>query len=297
MLNFEKMGSPVYTNTASPLAQLLMEEYPEVINAVRLDKEPGLIQYNQKRFNEEKFFYAEPSFLEIFSFPIVKGNPETALKDPFTVLITEEMSMKYFGTDDPINKTLRYCRGGEENDFKITGVLKNVPQNSHIRFDFLASFKTLYSTTDINWDSWMPPQCKIYIRLQEGVNPFELEKKLEDFVVEKTRGWYKVLLQPIKNIHLHSHVNQEFEENGSIVYIYLFSTIGFFIIFIACINYMNITTARSTTRSKEIGLRKTIGATRRLLIRQFLAESILWAFTAFGISMLLVVGIHYPYWV
>jgi len=288
MLKFERMGSPDYTITASPLAQLLMEEYPEVINAVRLTKEPGLIQYDQKRIEEEKFFYAEPTFFEIFSFPLVKGDPETVLKEPFTVLITEEISTKYFGTEDPINKTLRYCRGGVINDFKITGVLKNIPQNSHIHFDFLASFQTLYSTTDIDWNSWMPPQCNTYVRLREGSNPFELEKKLENFVLEKTRGWYKVLLQPLKNIHLHSHVNLEFEENGRIVHIYLFSTIGFFIIFIACINYMNITTARSTTRSKEIGLRKTIGATRQLLIRQFLSESILWAFAAFGISMVLV---------
>ena len=292
MSNIKRMDSSDYSNTPPPLAQVMVEEFPEVINTTQVCKKSGLVQYENKSFNEDKFFFAEPSFLEIFSFPLITGNPETVLKEPFTVLLTEGMSKKYFGDEDPVNKIIKYRREGVNHDFKITGVLKNVPKNSHFKFDFLASFPTLSSLLNYNWNQWFPPQFKIYAHLQENADPSALEKKIEDFLINiQGEKRYKILLQPLKSIHLHSHLNLEFEENSDIMYVYLFSGIGFFIILIACFNYMNLSTACSLSRSKEIGLRKVMGANRSCLIKQFLVESMLLAGLASAGSIFLVRGI------
>lgn len=282
--------SNIRNTTPGALKASIAENFPEVLKSTRAFRYGGIINKEEKIINERNITYADPEFLDIFTYPLLSGDSKTALNEPFSILLTSDMADKYFGVDNPMGKLLNV----DNNDYKITGILENTPKNSHYPFDFLASFNTLYtiyrSEENINaWNQgnnmWNP-----YILLPDNHNPAELEKKLLPFIKkymgEDTNGEF--LLQALTSIHLHSNINHEIEANGDIRNIYIFSAIAFFIMLIACLNYMNLSTARSSKRAKEIGVRKVVGANREGLVKQLISESLFYVIIAFGISIVLV---------
>lgn len=274
-------------NSPVPMAAALMSDYPEVVAATRIKPSfnPVLVGHHENQFSEPDVYFVDGNFFDIFSFALIDGNAQTALREPYSVVITEEMAGKYFGRENPIGKVLRF---NNQTDFKVTGVVQNVPAQSHFQFDFLASF----SSWDISRStSWTSNHLYTYLLLQEGYDADLLAAKLPE-VVRKyvgpqmeeglgvtfeqftaAGGIYAYGLQPIEQIHLHSKLTGELEPNGDIQYVTIFSLIAFFIMLLACINFMNLATARSARRAREVGLRKVVGSSRVQLVRQFLLES------------------------
>jgi putative ABC transport system permease protein len=283
--------------TPAPFAPAMENDFKEVVNAVRFMSSENignkvLVSFKDNHFYEDKWFYADDSVFDIFTFPLVKGNPRTALKEPLSVVVTEEAAKKYFGDEDPIRKVLTVTDEYNQNDFLITGVLKNIPPNSHFRFDFLASFITVEKHYRFNLTNWFNHAYYTYLLLEQGSNPKDLEKKfpalIEKYAGKEGASVLKPHLQPLASIHLHSHLQHEIEANSDIVYVYVFSATAFFILLIACINFMNLATARYACRTREVGVRKVIGARRPQLVQQFLGESILFSLIALPVSILLV---------
>ncbi len=244
----------------------------------------------EHRFNEPRFFFVDSMVFEVFSFPFVKGDPETALQEPYSVVITEPMARKYFGNKDPIGRTLRF---EGQHDLKVTAVLEPVSENSHFQFDFLASFSTVTGIQNgVEPKGWNWNPCWTYLLLTEGTNPEALEDKLPSFVdkhfPDNIRERTSLHLQPLTDIHLHSHLDYEINPNNNVAYVYIFSIIATLILLIACINYMNLATARSAKRAREVGMRKVLGAERSQLIWQFLGESFLMSLIAVALSLPMV---------
>jgi len=278
-----------YPLVFSGVPPILKNEFSEVMNFVRFDPRLNvLISSGDKKFYEERLFYADASVFEVFTFPLVKGDPETALKEPYSIVLTEKMAEKYFGGEDSMGRTLTI---DNEHDYKITGILRKISRNSHIKFDFLASMATLEAQEPRYGKMWAW-NCYSYLLLPEDYSYLDLVKKLPDFIRrhrgEKAAQSYTFSLQPLTSIHLHSHLAYEIEANGDIRYVYIFSAIAFFILLIACINFMNLSTARSANRAKEVGVRKVLGADRIRLAKQFLGESLFLSLMALPIAVALV---------
>jgi putative ABC transport system permease protein len=223
------------------------------------------VRYKNGQFHEKRFLYAEPEFLEIFSFPVVNGDPKTALEEPNTVMITKDLAQKYFGKENPMNKIINI---DNELDYRITGILENVPDNSHLKFDFLASFSTLLGTWGQNQlTSWQNSSVWTYIQLAKNSNPQKFDTLLKKYDTVGFEGHPTSFhLQSLENIHLGQNVAFDLPGKGDIRYIYLYSAITLFILLIACFNYMNLSIARSFSRAKEIGIRKVVGAKRKGII-------------------------------
>jgi putative ABC transport system permease protein len=275
-------------------------DLPDVVAYVRLAKSgPTVVRYKDKTFTEEDFFGADSTVFDVFSFPFVAGNPKTALTQPNTVVITESIAHKYFGDENPIGKILN---AGKQDNFIVTGVIKDVPQNSHLHPDFMGSLTTLQDSRN---PTWMSNNYYTYLLLRKGVNLVEFQKKLDEEVIkyaspqlkavagislEQFRAAgnkYGYVLQPLTSIHLNSHLDYEIEPNGDITYVYIFSAIAIAILLIACINFINLATARSEKRAKEVGVRKTLGSARSYLVGQFISESIVMSIVA----VILAIGI------
>lgn len=274
------------------VAPAIAGEYPAIIEqAVRFFnmQAPTLTLENgpDRRFNESRFFFVDSAVFEVFSFPFLKGDPKTALLEPFSVVLTDEMAEKYFGQEDPMGKTLRF-EGA--HDLKITGILHRIPANSHFRFDFLASFSTVTGIQNgVKPEGWNWNPCWTYVLFHEGVPPGDLAARLPGFVQkffpDNIREKTSLHLQALTDIHLHSHLDYEIEANSSITYMYIFSISAALILLIACINYMNLATARAIRRAREVGIRKVLGAQRLQLVRQFLGESFLLSFLAVALAL------------
>ncbi len=277
--------------TPAPLAHAIVEEYPEVISATRFVKSTEtLLIYGEKSFLENNFYFTDPQTFEIFSFKLLKGDLKTALDDPYSIIVSEQMAEKYFGDEEPLGKTISY-KGS--HDFTVTGILKNIPRNSHLTMDFIASFETYKLLTGTDFSKWYMSSLYTYLLLREDADPLQLESKLpallEKYWNKEKAAQYRYFIQPLSKIHLHSQlIDDEIATNSDIKLIYLFSSIAFLILIIACINYMNLGTARSAQRSKEVGIRKVVGAQKRQLIKQFLGESTILTFIAFLVSILIV---------
>ncbi|NII27993.1 FtsX-like permease family protein [Pseudoflavitalea sp. X16] len=283
---------------APPFAPLLENDFKEIETITRLfPVGTTTLRYNDKVFNERNVYMADEHFHDIFSMQVTKGNPATALKDPYTVMLTEEMAEKYFGKEDPMNKLIGMY---DDQSFKVTGIFKPFPSNAHFHPSILVSFNTLkdsavYGERNLrtNWGNnafytYMLLPANYDAQKLEAQFPAFLDRHLDPGAPVKASRWTQLSLQKLTDIHLHSHLDSELEENGDIKRVYIFSAIALFILLIACINYMNLSTARSVLRAKEIGIRKVVGAERRELIFQFLSESslITWMamILAFGLT-------------
>jgi len=269
----------------APWGPALYNDFPEVENFVRFRGHGRtLMSSGDKGFYESEGLYADSTIFEVFTFPLLKGNPKTALTRPNTMVINERMAEKYFGTEDPVGQSLVF---NNQDEFEITGIMQNIPANSHIKFDYLIPF-FMYQ----RWDTseWGVNNFYTYLLLAEGTAT-QLEAKIPEFLErhagERTAAASINKLQPITDIHLHSNLLRELEANGDIANVYIFSAIAIFILLIACINFMNLATARSANRAKEVGIRKVVGSQRLQLIKQFLGESIFLSI----IGILLAVGL------
>lgn len=295
------------TRTPHPMAQAMVHDFPEVEQAVSLTPlwGPGLTRQiftvrnpdKNVRYDESNVLAVDSTFFQVFSFPLIKGNPKTALKDPGGVLISEKTALKYFGTTDCLGRQLQ--ANDEKSLIAIAGVFKDVPQASHFHFDFLTSYVREKSDPNDPYYTWADFGHYNYVRLKEGTDAKQLEKKLlswsrkyisfsdEDFrwLTDHNYGFQ---LQPITSIHLQSHLRWELEPNGNIAYVYLMSAAALLILIIGAVNFINLNMAQASERAKEIGLRKSLGAFRQQLVSQFLGESVLVTLMAIVLSMVLI---------
>jgi len=293
-------GSTNTARTPPPWAPALKADFPEVKSFVRF-KSPlvsWLISFDEedKRFHEKGFYFADPDVFEMFDFKLLKGNIENALVQPNTVVITESTAKRYFGDRDPMGLVLR---ADNTYDFTITGVMQDVPKNSHITFDFLASFESLNVLPIYGGQNYgrfentgLFPDIYTYLLFEKDFKPQSFIGKmpafLEKYLGDRLEQFNIKLftdLQPLETIHLHSHLEAEVSANSDISYIYIFSAIGFIILVIACINFMNLATVSSTNRNREVGMRKVLGAHRWQLVFQFIGESLLISIIALAIAL------------
>ena len=281
-------GNRVSRSALTPpvLATVLKDAFPELPEVVRfIGSGTSLIRFQEKRFYEDRFFLVDPEIFDVFSFSFVKGDPKTALIEPYTIVITEEMAQKYFGDANPVGETLMRWGTG----YRVTGVLKNTPHNSHFKFDFLASEKSLKGD---EMEAWYMHSAYTYVLLPKGYDATDLARRFPEFVAQKvdrrSAANLALSLQPLTDIHLRSHLDNEIEPNGDIQYLYIFGAIAVLILLIACINFINLSTARSAHRAREVGMRKVLGAHRLQLARQFLGDSVLVSLIAFLLAVSLV---------
>jgi len=268
--------SPTYA-----LAPALKSLYPEVEEFSRVwFWHSSLVKYGDKSFEEDRIYMADPGFFRMFSFPFVKGEPETALADRNAIVLTEEAALRYFGAEDPIGKVLYLAE--DRADFTVTGVIENIPPNSHMQFDFMIRVEFLGEDRLARWEEWTGP-C--YILLRQDASAPAFTAKIADIYKENVdpEATFFPVLQPLTNVHLY-----ELGVPGSIKKVYVFSAVAVFILIMACINFMNLTTARSAQRAKEVGVRKVIGAFRSQIIRQFLGEALVVAFFSLVLALVLV---------
>jgi len=281
-------------STNFPPAIALRNDFPEVINSARFrlqQKTP--VKFGEKQFFEEYVSYADETVFDIFTLPMLNGDPKTALKTAYSVVITKDMANKYFGVNNPIGKILKF---NNKYDYTVTGVIKNVPRNSHFKFDMLCSMESLRAQNRQLVESWSGPFGSYsYVLLKEGCDYKELEKKFPAFVdkymgddLKESAGVdIEYFLQPLTTIHLHSHRRHEMAGNSNITYIYIFAIVALFILLMACINFMNLATARSAKRAREIGMRKVLGGDRANLIKQFFGESLIYSFLSLFLALIL----------
>ena len=291
-----------------PFAPLLKNDFGEIEDITRTISNGNTpMKYEEKMFNEDNVMFADDHFFNFFKANVVKGNPQKALSDPYSVLLTEEIAKKYFGNDDPMNKVIR-INVGAYFDFKVTGVYKSFPSNTHFHPAILLSFNTLNDTLIYGAENlrtnWGNNSFFTYIRLPNYYDPKRLEAAFPAFLDKHMTSGPKYKpsqgttlgLQKLTDIHLRSHTDYEAEENGDIKRVYIFSAIALFILLIACINYMNLSTSRSTLRAKEIGIRKVAGAERKEIVFQFLSESILVSYVslvfAIALTWLVLPGLN-----
>ena len=290
-----KGTDPSYSvGTLGPLAAALQDDFPEIQHAVRAHNRGTWISYGDKGFFQSHRV-ADASILDVFTLPLIKGDPQTVLKDPYSILLTEQMAQKYFGDEGAIGKVVNVEDKYFGGDYTITGILQDIPRNSHFYFDCLSSTVTPSSFMQDTWVIWHQASYRpvqTYLLLHEGHAPAELERKFPDFVERhmgaEVRAHMTYSLQPLTRIYLYSNVDYGIPWYGGITYVYLFSSIAFFILLIACINFMNLATARSANRAQEVGMRKVVGTHRVQLIGQFLGESILLSFLALLLAVVLV---------
>lgn len=282
-------------NSASapfPVAFTLQGEYPGMIDKVvrlfNFQAPRSFVEYGEKKFNERRFFFADSTYFGIFDHKFLQGNPETALDQNNTVVITRSTAKKYFGDENPLGQTIKFETG---IDLMVTGVIEDVPEQSHFRFDFLASMSTLRKLYGGKLpQTWVWNPCWTYLLLDKNTDPATLEAKFPEFInkyfYDAEKDNISLYLQPLTDIHLKSKLDYEISPNNDIRSIYILSGIAVFLLIIAMINYMNLATATSSGRIKEIGIKKVSGASRRHLIGQFISESVMMSVFAMIIALI-----------
>ena len=290
--------------SSPPMAEALLNDYPEVEQVVRLKQSGGwMVRSGDRMFHEtqKEFIFADSSFFDVFSFQLIKGDPATCLRDPRSIVLTEEYANKYFGDQDPIGQTLKIEQ--DTNLSVITGVMEDFPENSHFHVKMIGSLSTLGESRST---MWVNHNFYTYVVLKEGTDPLVFEERLQEMVTkyvgpiitqfmgidmeqfESAGHSYGYRLQKLTDIHLHSDLQYELEPNGNPLYVYIFLVAAILILVIAGINFMNLATARSTVRAREVGLRKVVGSSRRQLIAQFLTESVVLSILALIVAIILV---------
>jgi len=289
----------------APAGPTVLREYPEVMKEVRFRGNGGrLVKKGNQNIREESVIMADSTLFDVFSLPMIAGDPHTALKEPRSVVLTEKMALKYFDGTNVVGKTLMI---NDSVPYKVTGVINEIPAQSHFHFDFFLSLSESEEAKRTD-DGWLSNNFNTYLVLREGTDAKKFEAKMnqglivnhvaplvhaavnismEDFY--KSGNMLQFQLTPLTSIHLHSNKTAELDANGNIQYVYIFSAIAVFILLIACVNFMNLSTARSANRAKEVGIRKVLGSLRGNLIWQFIMESVLISF----IAMVLAIGLAY----
>ncbi|WP_114938011.1 ABC transporter permease [Mucilaginibacter endophyticus] len=282
---------------APPFGPLLKNEFPDIKKVTRLFPNGDVVlRYKEKLFTEMGSYFADENFLSFFDLKTIAGDPKTALSEPYTVMMTEDMARKYFGNEDPMNKEIRL---DNQFNFKVTGIFKPFPANSQMHPQMLISFNTLndgrvYGRNALA-TNWGNNSFFTYLLLPDNYNIDRISSQFPAFIDKymnfpgqpRQSKFTQLHIQKFLDIHLHSHLDDEVEQNGDIKTVYIFSAIALFILLIACINYMNLSTARSTLRAKEIGIRKVIGAQQKEIITQFLSESVLITYFSLVLALIL----------
>ena len=288
--NLVKFGGNenVYAASPAPAAQALKSDFPEIEQVVRLQvAEKKRVKKGSQYIQEDRVVYADSSLFAVFTLPMIDGNPASALRDPHSAVITEQTAKKYFNQTNVVGRTLLVNEG---EPYKITGVIRDLPTQSHFQFDFFLSVSTLPWSRE---EAWLSNNFTTYVVLKPGADPARLEAKFGGFIrkymgpqlqdvlhvsfdaFEQNGNYYRFSLFPLTRIHLESNCVDDLAPNGNIEYVYIFSAIALFILVIACINFMNLSTARSASRAREVGVRKVLGSPRKYLIAQFLTESVM----------------------
>ncbi|MBX2842738.1 MAG: ABC transporter permease [Flammeovirgaceae bacterium] len=298
--------STLYAIIPHSFSKVIEADYPEVESATRLFYFPGntVFRYEDKKgnlniFEEKKFVQADSNFFDIFSIPLIKGNKTEVLKNPNSAVLTEETAKRYFGDKDPINQVIKT----QNADFIVTGICENIPSNSHFDFDILAGIASNQFLQNLNFIGF---SAYTYVVLKDKSSPAKLESKLPEMVLkyaapqieqnmeisyqsyQEAGNGYRYFLQNIQDIHLQSQLEAEMKVNGSMSMVYILISIALFILMIACINFMNLTTARSSERAKEVGIRKSLGSFKKQLIFQFLTESVLVSLISLVIAFVII---------
>lgn len=291
-----------FATVAAPVAQGLVDTYPEVTAATRLNQGGfPVLRYEDKAFSEERFFWADSTVFDVFTMPFLAGVPKTALVAPYSIVFTESMAIKYFGDVNPVGKTVNM---DNNQDYTVTGVIEDIPEASHFHPDFLASMSSRQANLRASWAT--NNNFATYFLLDPSMPAPEFQEKLKALVVQRvypeisqlfntsvenvlaSGAEFEYLVHPITDLHLRSNLRAQFEPSGNILYVYLFSGIAFAILLIACINYVNLSTAVSAQKAKEVGIRKAVGSSRRHLVAQFLSDSTVLSLISMGIALLVV---------
>lgn len=283
----------------------LKETYEQVRDYVRLHRADGMISYQKDGIITSNFerrgFYADSGFFSMFSFPLLKGNKDKVLKNPNSVVITESVAKKYFGSEEPLGKVLTLNTEWQGGDYVVEGVVKDLPENSHIKFDLLFSIEKLLTNDQFKHGSWYWTNFYNYVRLQPGTDIAQFQSKMDTILFKhlgremlKSNRKQKFVLQPIRDIHLHSNIFSEMDVNGNAQLVSFILIIAFLIIGIAWLNYLNLSTVKAMERAKEVGIRKVMGSGKSQLIIQFLLESLLLSFVAIVIAAILLIIVK-PY--
>ncbi len=289
--------------TMPPVAQTMKKDFPEIKDATRiLSFGTPAIVYNNTAFKDDGFALVDPNFFSLFTLPMIEGDAKTALAQPDGIVITQETAEKYFGKAEPIGKIIE-INTDTNRVYKVTGVIKNIPANSHFHFDLLGS---MTSWADAKSNTWLGGSYHTYLLLKPGSDLKKMEARFPDMVakymgpqiqqqmglsLQQFRSKGNTLgfaLQPLKDIHLNSNTTTEFEPGGNGTYVYIFGGVAIFMLIVACINFINLSTAGASKRAKEVGVRKVAGSGKLQLIGQFLSESILITFFALFIAFVLV---------
>ncbi|HRO71181.1 MAG TPA: ABC transporter permease, partial [Chitinophagaceae bacterium] len=288
--------------TPAPMADALVTNYPRIEQTVRISGgNDMLVKKDDETLIEKNAFFADTNLFKVFTLDLLKGNPETALSNPNSMIISASMAKKYFNSLDVIGKTLKV----DNTDlYNITGVIKDMPSQSHLHFNFIKSMASLESSAS---NFWLSNSFMTYVLVRKGTTQAELDNYLEQTAkkyaepqlmnmvhssfsdLEKNGGHFEYASIPLTKIHLYSQLSSEVESSGNIEYVYISAIIGLLILLIACINFMNLSTAQSAGRAKEVGVRKVIGSGRANLVKQFLTESLLTAMAAFIFSVILII--------
>lgn len=275
---------------SAPVAQVLSDYFPQVDKVAKTIRvSGGLVEKGDKKFYEDSRIFADPELFDILTIPFLKGEAQTSFDRPGTIVISDRMAKKYFGVADPIGQTLVI----NSHDYEVTGVIANPPQNTHFKYATFVSMKTLEG--QYPFERWFLGNFHVYIKLKPQVNAEDLKKPLEGMArtyapkdLMRSDEAITYFLQPVANIHLFSHLRNETEPSMNPLYLYILSAIGLFVLLIACMNFINLSTARSSKRAREVGVRKVIGANRSQLIRQFLSESLVIIVLALFLAVLLM---------
>lgn len=291
--------------TSPPVSQALKSDFPAIIESIRIDKNDAIVKSELNQFKEDGILLTDPGFFKIFDYKLQSGDPETALSTPYSIVLSRKMATKYFGSENPIGKTLKlylYDPEGRGTVYTVTGIIENPPSNSHIQYNFLVSFSTLEENfPHMATGGWFENFIYTYVLLDEGTNPNAIENQFPAFL-EKHMGdqmqqfqmFYQYSLQPLDEIYLHSDLRYELSAGGHFQYLIIFLTVGIFILILAGINYINLSTAFAVDRMKDAGIRKVNGATSGQLVLYYLFESIVLISGAF-LSTILILELFEPY--
>jgi putative ABC transport system permease protein len=291
--------------TGGIYAETLKDRIPEIIDYSRVYPIELSLWNHLNANQEERVMFCDKGFFNVFSFTFLKGDPQTALVEPYTVVLTKKAAMAYFGEEYPIDKMLEIEWNDERKKFRVTGIIEEIPSQSHFHFDVVASFETLEELMPERLDTWVSNYLYTYILLHPETNPEDLNPKLRDIVEEFIAPAYMAFLgegatldnihdifiltlRPIEDIHLNAKLMWEIEPQGNVTSVYIFSIVSVLILLMACFNFMNLSTALGSKRAREVGIRKTAGASRAELIAQFISESIIIAFISLMLALLII---------